>query len=73
MEGGVDYAAACCHALCSPVLWIITKYTRCSKAVTFHNVFFAACSCFKHFIYIYHCGEKIAKLILCHFELIFAS
>ena len=22
-EGGVDYAATCCHALCCPVLWII--------------------------------------------------
>ena len=22
-EGGVDYAAACCHALCCPVPWII--------------------------------------------------
>ena len=22
-EGGVNYAAACCHALCCHVLWII--------------------------------------------------
>ena len=28
-------------------------YICCSKAVTFHNVFCASCSCFKHFIYIY--------------------
>ena len=42
-EGGVDYAATCCHALCCLVLWIIIYYIIlyicCSKAVTFHNVF----------------------------------
>ena len=34
--------------LCCAVLY-------CSKLVTFHNVFLAACSCFKHFIYIHKC------------------
>ena len=38
IEGGVNYAATCCHALFCHVLWIII-YICCSKALTFHNVF----------------------------------
>ena len=40
-DGGVDYAATSCHALCCPVLWDLLQ------------CFFATCSCFKHFINIY--------------------
>ena len=40
-EGGLDYAATCCQALCCLVLWMY-KYILiyCLKAVTFYNVFF---------------------------------
>ena len=51
-EGGVDYAATCCHALCCPVLWIyLNIYTYLLfEGCDLLQCFLATCSCFKHFI-----------------------
>ena len=55
-EGGVDYAAACCHALCCLVLWIIYLLFEAFDLSQWFHVFVASRSCFNHsysYTYIY--------------------
>ena len=47
-RGGSRCDVLSCAVLCCAVNSIF--YICCSKLVTIHNVFLAACSCFKHFI-----------------------
>ena len=49
-EGGVNYIATCCHALCCPVLWIYIYTYFLFEGCDLLQCFFATCSCFKHFI-----------------------